>query len=86
MEIVFIYFVISAIIFLIWFTFLCKYYNKHPHRSYDGFNDYFFEEWFGLVLITSMCWPLIIAFSPLLILIGIVYLIARRIKKHYNIE
>lgn len=84
MEIVFVYLVISAIIYLVWFAFLCKYYAKHP--SHCGFNDYFFDEWFGLVLITSMCWPLIIVFSPFLILIGIVYLIARRIKKHYNIE
>lgn len=79
-----IYVIVTAILYVVEYWLFCKSYNNYCYKDRVSFDEYFDDQcgWFMI----PFGWPVIVVFFPLILLIGICYILTRKIKKYYNIE
>lgn len=85
LTLIIIYAIVTAILYVVGYWLFCKSYTKYRYKDIVSFQKYF-DERCSLFIAPAFGWPVVIVFSPLVLLLFICYLITREIKKYYNIE
>lgn len=80
-----IYVIITAILYVVGYWFFCKSYNNYRYKDRVSFDEYF-DDRCGWFIAPAFGWPIVIIFFPLILLIGICYILTRKIKEYHNIE
>jgi hypothetical protein len=80
-----IYVIITAILYVVGYWLFCKSYNNYRYKDRVSFDEYF-DDRCALFIMPAFCWPAIVVFFPLILLIGICYILTRKIKEYHNIE
>lgn len=80
-----IYAIVTAILYVIGYWLFCRSYTKYCHKDVVSFEEYF-DDQCALFMVPAFGWPVVIVFSPLVLLLFICYLITKEIKKYYNIK
>lgn len=80
-----IYVIVTAILYIVGYWLFCKSYSKYRYKDRVSFEEYF-EDNSGWFIGPAFGWPVVIVFFPLILLIGICYMLTRKIKEYHNIE
>lgn len=80
-----IYAIVTAILYVVGYWLFCRSYNNYRYKDRVSFDEYF-ENRCGWFIMPAFGWPVIVVFFPLILLIGICYILTRKIKEYHNIE